>query len=135
MEYRIEKDTMGDVKVPADKYWGAQTQRSSENFKIGGNPIPVEVIRAFAVLKKAAAITNTELSVLDSEKRDLISQVCDEILNGELDDQFPLLVWQTGSGTQTNMNVNEVIANRGHVLSGGKLEDAKWFWRNSGRRR
>lgn len=125
MEYRIEHDTMGEVKVPADKYWGAQTQRSKENFKIGGHTMPMEVIRAYAILKKAAALTNAELGVLPQEKADLIAKVCDEILEGKLDDQFPLVVWQTGSGTQTNMNVNEVIANRGHVLSGGKLTDSK----------
>lgn len=123
--FRIEKDTMGPVEVQADKYWGAQTQRSKENFTIGGQLMPLEVIRAFAILKKAAAYTNTELGVLDKAKRDIISKVCDEILAGELDDQFPLVVWQTGSGTQTNMNVNEVIANRAHVLIGGKLDDEK----------
>ncbi|WP_038028542.1 class II fumarate hydratase [Thermonema rossianum] len=127
MEYRIEHDTMGEVKVPADKYWGAQTQRSRENFKIGGHRMPIEVIRAYAILKKAAALTNAELGVLSQEKADLIAKVCDEILEGKLDDQFPLVVWQTGSGTQTNMNVNEVIANRGHVLKGGQLTDKKKF--------
>lgn len=116
---------MGIVEVPADAYWGAQTQRSFQNFKIGGQRMPVEVIRAFAILKKAAALTNHELGVLPKEKKDLIVQVCDEILAGKLDDQFPLVVWQTGSGTQSNMNVNEVIANRAHVLSGGKLTDEK----------
>ncbi len=122
MEYRIEKDTMGEVKVPADKYWGAQTQRSSENFKIG-NPasMPKEVIAAFGYLKKAAATANCELGVLPEEKKDLIAQVCDEIIAGKLYDQFPLVIWQTGSGTQSNMNVNEVVSNRAHVLSGGKL--------------
>jgi fumarate hydratase, class II len=125
MDYRIEKDTMGEVKVPADKYWGAQTQRSKENFTIGGHLMPVEVIQAFAVLKKAAALANTELGVLPREKADIISRVCDEILAGKLDDQFPLVVWQTGSGTQSNMNVNEVIANRAHVLLGGNLLDEK----------
>jgi fumarate hydratase class II len=125
MDYRIEKDTMGEVKVPADKYWGAQTQRSKENFTIGGHLMPVEVIQAFAVLKKAAALANTELGVLTREKADIISRVCDEILEGKLDDQFPLVVWQTGSGTQSNMNVNEVIANRAHVLLGGNLLDEK----------
>jgi fumarate hydratase class II len=124
MDYRIEKDTMGEVKVPADKYWGAQTQRSKENFTIGGHLMPLEVIQAFAVLKKAAALANTELGVLTREKTDIISRVCDEILEGKLDDQFPLVVWQTGSGTQSNMNVNEVIANRAHVLLGGNLLDA-----------
>ena len=118
---------MGEVKVPADKYWGAQTERSRNNFKIGGEPnkMPIEVIRAFAILKKSAAQTNQELGVLSSEKAALIGQVCDEILTGELDDQFPLVVWQTGSGTQSNMNSNEVIANRGHVISGGQLDDDK----------
>ncbi|MBC7450831.1 MAG: class II fumarate hydratase [Cytophagales bacterium] len=125
MSFRIEKDTMGPVNVPADKYWGAQTQRSIDNFKIGGIPtrMPIEIIRAFAILKKAAAITNAELGVLPKEKSDIIGKVCDEILEGKLDDQFPLVVWQTGSGTQSNMNANEVIANRAHVLLGGKLED------------
>lgn len=122
MEYRIEKDTMGDVKVPADKYWGAQTQRSRNNFKIGPEgSMPLEVVYGFAYLKKAAAHTNCELGVLAAEKRDLIAAVCDEILAGKLDDQFPLVIWQTGSGTQSNMNVNEVIANRAHVLAGNKL--------------
>ncbi len=122
MDYRIEKDTMGDVKVPADKYWGAQTERSRNNFKIGAPAsMPMEIIRGFAYLKKAAAHTNTALNVLSEEKRDLISAVCDEILEGKLDDQFPLVIWQTGSGTQSNMNVNEVIANRSHVIAGNKL--------------
>jgi len=125
MSFRIEKDTMGPVEVPADKYWGAQTQRSKTNFTIGGTIMPMEVIRAFAILKKAAAHTNFELGVLSKEKRDIISTVCNEILEGKLDDQFPLVVWQTGSGTQSNMNVNEVIANRAHVLLGGKLDDEK----------
>jgi len=125
MEYRIEKDTMGEVQVPAEKYWGAQTQRSIHNFKIGGHTMPLEIIKAFAYLKKAAALTNNELGVLDQEKCDLIGQVCDEILSGSLDDQFPLVVWQTGSGTQSNMNVNEVVANRAHVIAGGTLTDAK----------
>lgn len=117
---------MGEVKVPADKYWGAQTQRSCENFKIGGakNQMPLEVIRAFAILKKSAAETNMELGVLPKEKSDLIGKACDEILGGLLDDQFPLVVWQTGSGTQSNMNTNEVIANRAHVINGGSLTDA-----------
>ncbi len=125
MEYRIEHDTMGEVQVPADKYWGAQTQRSRNNFKIGGekNQMPIEVIRAFAILKKSAAETNRDLGVLSKEKAELIAQVCDEILAGKLDDQFPLVVWQTGSGTQSNMNSNEVIANRAHVLNGGSLTD------------
>jgi fumarate hydratase class II len=123
MDYRIEKDTMGEVQVPAHRYWGAQTQRSVENFKIGGHRMPIEIIRAFAVLKKAAALTNTELANFPAEKASLIAQVCDEILAGKLDDEFPLVVWQTGSGTQSNMNVNEVIANRATVLAGGKLGD------------
>ncbi|KPQ15083.1 class II fumarate hydratase [Algoriphagus sp. NF] len=127
MSIRIEKDTMGPVEVPADKYWGAQTQRSINNFKIGGekNRMPIEIIRAFAILKKAAAQTNAELGVLAQDRADAISQVCDEILEGKLDDQFPLVVWQTGSGTQSNMNSNEVIAYRAHVLLGGSLEDEK----------
>ena len=119
MEYRIEKDTMGEVKVPSDKLWGAQTERSRNNFKIGAAAsMPLEVVYGFAYLKKAAAYTNCELGVLPIEKRDLIAQVCDEILNGQHDDQFPLVIWQTGSGTQSNMNVNEVIANRAHQLAG-----------------
>ncbi len=123
MEYRIEKDTMGDVQVPADKLWGAQTERSRNNFKIGVDrtKMPLEIIYAFAHLKKAAAFTNHELGVLSLEKRDLITLVCDEILEGKLDDQFPLVVWQTGSGTQSNMNVNEVISNRSHILEGNAL--------------
>ncbi|SFT73967.1 fumarase, class II [Algoriphagus locisalis] len=127
MSIRIEKDTMGPVEVPADKYWGAQTQRSINNFKIGGekNRMPIEITKAFAILKKAAAQTNAELGVLDQEKADIISTVCDEILEGKHDDQFPLVIWQTGSGTQSNMNSNEVIAYRAHVLLGGSLEDAK----------
>ena len=126
MNYRIEKDTMGEVKVPAEKYWGAQTQRSINNFKIGSEAsMPLEIIYGFAYLKKAAAHTNCELGVLSEEKRDLISKVCDEILEDKHDDQFPLVIWQTGSGTQSNMNVNEVIANRAHVIAGGKLEDSE----------
>lgn len=126
MEYRIERDTMGEVKVPAERYWGAQTERSRNNFKIGPEAsMPKEIIRAFAYLKKAAAHANHELGVLSLEKRDLISQVCDEILEGKLDSEFPLVIWQTGSGTQSNMNVNEVIAYRAHVLAGGKLTDEK----------
>lgn len=121
MKYRIEKDTMGTVEVPADKYWGAQTQRSFQNFKIGGQRMPIEVIHAFAILKKAAALTNYECSVLPKEKAEIIVKVCDEILEGKLDEHFPLVVWQTGSGTQTNMNVNEVIANRAIELLGGEL--------------
>ena len=124
MDYRIEKDTMGEVQVPADKYWGAQTERSRNNFRIGPSAsMPKEIIHAFAILKKAAALTNVDLGVLPKEKCDLIGKVCDEILTGALDDQFPLVIWQTGSGTQSNMNVNEVIAYRGHVLQGGKLTD------------
>ncbi|MGN6264738.1 MAG: class II fumarate hydratase [Ginsengibacter sp.] len=125
MDYRIEKDTMGEVKVPVDAYYGAQTERSIENFKIAQdiNKMPKEIIRAFAYLKKAAAITNFDSGVLSKEKMDLISKVCDEILTGKLDKEFPLVVWQTGSGTQSNMNVNEVIAYRGHVLNGGNLSD------------
>lgn len=127
MNYRIEKDTIGEVKVPADKYWGAQTERSRNNFKIGpAGSMPLEVVKGFAYLKKAAAYTNCDLGVLPAEKRDLIGQVCDEILEGKLDDQFPLVIWQTGSGTQSNMNVNEVIAHRGHELAGKKIgEDDK----------
>lgn len=124
MEYRQEKDSIGIVNVPVDKYWAAQTQRSIQNFKIGGQQMPMEVIEAFAVLKKAAAQTNAAAGVLDQDKANLISKVCDEILAGGLHDQFPLVVWQTGSGTQSNMNVNEVIANRGHVLNGGALTDS-----------
>ena len=124
MKYRIEKDTMGDVKVPSDKYWGAQTERSRNNFKIGAaKSMPLEVVYGFAYLKKAAAHTNCELGVLSENKRDLISTVCDEILEGKHDDQFPLVIWQTGSGTQSNMNANEVIANRAHVINGGILDD------------
>lgn len=122
-KYRKEKDSIGYIDVPADKYWAAQTQRSSENFKIGGQRMPNEVIEAFAILKMAAARTNAEAGVLSKKKAKLIEKVCNEILKGKLEDQFPLVVWQTGSGTQSNMNVNEVIANRGHVLAGGKLED------------
>ncbi len=126
MNYRIEKDTMGEVKVPADKYWGAQTERSRNNFKIGpAGSMPLEVVYGFAYLKKAAAHTNCELGVLSSEKCDLISKACDEILEGKLDDQFPLVVWQTGSGTQSNMNVNEVVSNRAHVLAGNKLGEGQ----------
>ena len=123
METRIERDSIGEIKVPAEKYWGAQTQRSLENFKIGNQKMPIEIIRAFGVLKKAAAITNAELGMLSMEKAELIGKVCNEIIAGKLDDEFPLVIWQTGSGTQSNMNVNEVIANRGHVLTGGKLTD------------
>lgn len=126
MEYRVEKDTMGDVKVPKDKYWGAQTERSRNNFKIGPEAsMPLEIIHGFAYLKKAAAFTNCELGVLAEEKRDLIAQVCDEIIEGKHDDQFPLVIWQTGSGTQSNMNTNEVIANRAHVIAGNKLGEGE----------
>ena len=121
MDFRIEHDTMGEVRVPADKYWGAQTQRSSQNFKIGTEKMPIEIVRAFSILKKAAAITNKKLGKLDEKRMDIISQVCDEIFNGELDDNFPLVVWQTGSGTQSNMNLNEVIANRSNAILGEKL--------------
>ncbi|HTM66250.1 MAG TPA: class II fumarate hydratase [Flavipsychrobacter sp.] len=129
MDYRIEKDTMGEVKVPVNAYFGAQTQRSIDNFKIAQdiNRMPKEIIRAFAYLKKAAALTNNELGVLSDEKTKLIAQVCDEILEGKLDNEFPLVVWQTGSGTQSNMNVNEVIAYRAHVLNGGQLTDKEKF--------
>lgn len=126
MSYRIEKDTMGEVQVPADKYWGAQTERSRNNFKIGPEAsMPKEIIYAFGYLKKAAAMANHELGVLAADKKDLISKTCDEIIAGKLDDQFPLVIWQTGSGTQSNMNVNEVVAYRAHVASGGKLTDEK----------
>ena len=128
MKYRIEKDTMGEVKVPADKLWGAQTERSRNNFKIGQPAsMPLEIIYGFAYLKKAAAFTNCELGVLPIEKRDLISKVCDEILEGMHDDQFPLVIWQTGSGTQSNMNVNEVIANRAHQLAGHVIGEGEKF--------
>ncbi|MFP9115676.1 class II fumarate hydratase [Flavobacterium sp. RHBU_3] len=126
MEYRIEKDTMGEVKVPADKYWGAQTERSRNNFKIGTpGSMPKEIIEGFAYLKKAAAYANHDLGVLSVEKRDAIAQVCDEILEGKLDSEFPLVIWQTGSGTQSNMNVNEVVANRAQVLAGGKIGEGE----------
>ncbi len=129
MVYRIEKDTMGEVNVPSDVYWGAQTQRSIENFKIAQDTdkMPKPIIEAFAYLKKAAALTNYQLGVLPLEKYEAIAQVCDEILEGKLDDQFPLVIWQTGSGTQSNMNVNEVIAYRAHVISGGSLNDKDKF--------
>ncbi len=126
MEYRIEKDTIGEVKVPADKYWGAQTERSRNNFKIGpAASMPIEIVHAFAYLKKAAAHANCELGVLSAEKRDAISTVCDEITAGKLDDQFPLVIWQTGSGTQSNMNVNEVVAHRAHELAGKKIGEGE----------
>lgn len=128
MKYRIEYDTIGEVKVPADKLWGAQTERSRNNFKIGPEAsMPKEIIEGFAYLKKAAAYTNCELGVLNEEKRNAIAKVCDEILEGKLFDQFPLVIWQTGSGTQSNMNCNEVIANKAHVNKGGNLEDAERF--------
>ncbi|NQT78325.1 MAG: class II fumarate hydratase [Bacteroidetes bacterium] len=128
MSYRIEKDTMGNVEVPAEKYWGAQTQRSKNNFKIGEEgSMPKEIIKAFAYLKKAAAMANNELGVLADEKKNLIAQACDEILDGKLDNNFPLVIWQTGSGTQSNMNMNEVVANRAHVLNGGKLGEGTQF--------
>ena len=128
MEYRIEKDTLGEVKVPLNNLWGAQTERSRINFKIGpSSSMPIEIIHAFAYLKKAAAITNHEKGILDTEKKDLISLVCDEILNGMHDNQFPLVIWQTGSGTQTNMNINEVISNRSHQLQGNNLDNGDKF--------
>jgi fumarate hydratase class II len=129
MEFRTEKDTMGEVKVPANAYYGAQTQRSIDNFKIAQdiNKMPKEIIKAFAYLKKAAALTNLDAGVLSKEKSDMIGKVCDEILEGKLDEYFPLVVWQTGSGTQSNMNVNEVVAYRGHVLNGGQLSDKEKF--------
>jgi len=128
MSFRIEKDTMGEVQVPADKYWGAQTERSRNNFKIGpAASMPLDIVYGFAYLKKAAAHANAELGVLPNEKRDLISQVCEEILAGQHDDQFPLVVWQTGSGTQSNMNVNEVVSNRAHVLKGNSLGEGERF--------
>ena len=125
MEFRREKDSLGEVQVPAKQYWAAQTQRSLQNFKIGGaaDKMPLEIIRAFAILKKAAAFTNQDLGVLAADKATLIAEVCDEIIAGKLDEEFPLVIWQTGSGTQSNMNVNEVVANRGHVIKGGKLND------------
>jgi fumarate hydratase class II len=128
MKTRIEHDTMGTVEVPADKYWGAQTQRSKENFKIGdAGSMPKEIIQAFGILKKAAALANFELGVLTEEKCKLIVQACDEVIEGKLDDNFPLVIWQTGSGTQSNMNMNEVVANRAHVINGGSLDDKKKF--------
>jgi fumarate hydratase class II len=128
MTYRIEHDTMGEVQVPADRYWGAQTERSRNNFKIGPEAsMPKEIIEAFAFLKKAAAYTNSDCGILSTEKRDLIAQVCDEILAGKLAEQFPLVIWQTGSGTQSNMNVNEVVSNRAHVLQGNKLGEGTPF--------
>ncbi|MEL0201509.1 MAG: lyase family protein, partial [Flavobacteriaceae bacterium] len=126
MEYRIEKDTLGSVKVPKDVYWGAQTERSRNNFKIGpAGSMPLEIVYGFAYLKKAAAYTNCDLGVLSEDKRDAIAAVCDEILTGQHDTQFPLVIWQTGSGTQSNMNVNEVIANRAHVRAGKTLGEGE----------
>ena len=126
MDYRIEKDTIGEVKVPANRLWGAQTERSKNNFKIGpSGSMPTEIVYAFAIIKKAAALTNHQKGILDKDKLDVISQVCDEILEGKLDNEFPLVVWQTGSGTQTNMNVNEVIANRAHQILGNKLGEGE----------
>ncbi|MEC8603316.1 MAG: class II fumarate hydratase [Bacteroidota bacterium] len=126
MNFRIEKDTIGEVKVPSEKYWGAQTERSRNNFKIGDeSSMPIEIIYAFAILKKAAAIANFKLNVLTQEKMNLISKVCDEILEGKHDNQFPLVIWQTGSGTQSNMNINEVISNRAHVIEGKKLGEGE----------
>lgn len=131
MDFRTEKDTMGEVRVPSEKYWGAQTERSRNNFKIGEPAsMPKEIIEAFAYLKKAAAFTNCDLGVLSTEKRDAIAQVCDEILAGQLSDNFPLVIWQTGSGTQSNMNVNEVIANRAQVLSGKKIGEEPFIKAN-----
>ena len=128
MKYRIEKDTMGEVKVPTEKYWGAQTERSRNNFKIGPNAsMPIEIIYGFAYLKKAAAHANFELGVLEKIKRDSISKVCDEIIQKKYDDHFPLVIWQTGSGTQSNMNINEVISNVAHLKSGGNLTDSKRY--------
>mgnify|MGYP000006912335 CR=1 FL=1 len=126
MEFRIEKDTMGEVKVPMDRYWGAQTERSRNNFKIGPDAsMPLEIILGFAILKKAAAHANHELKVLSRDKKNAIVKVCDEILDNKHDDQFPLVIWQTGSGTQTNMNINEVISNRAHLLEGKKLGESE----------
>jgi fumarate hydratase class II len=124
-KYRKDKDSIGYINVPVDKYWGAQTQRSTQNFKIGGQKMPIEIIEAYAILKTAAARVNADAKVLTKKKAKLIEKVCNEIRAGKLNDEFPLVVWQTGSGTQSNMNVNEVVANRGHVLTGGKLDDAK----------
>lgn len=121
MEYRIERDSMGEMKVPADKYWGAQTERSHQNFRIGGEVMPREITHAFGILKKAAAIANFHLGKMDEEKKDVICKACDEVISGQLNDNFPLVVWQTGSGTQSNMNANEVIANRGNEICGKKL--------------
>ena len=131
MEYRIEKDTLGEVKVPADRLWGAQTERSRNNFKIGPEAsMPIEIIHSYAIIKKAAAITNHSFGVLSKDKMELISTVCDEIIDGKHDDQFPLVVWQTGSGTQTNMNINEVISNRCQQLLKKDLNDEKYVKAN-----
>jgi fumarate hydratase class II len=119
MEYRIEKDTMGEMKVPADKYWAAQTQRSVHNFEIGNEKMPLEVVYGFANLKKACALVNNDLGRLDAEKTSAIAKACETVLSGELDDNFPLVVWQTGSGTQSNMNMNEVVANKATEILGG----------------
>ena len=121
MEYRIEKDTMGEMQVPADRYWAAQTQRSYQNFRIGDEVMPREITRAFGILKKAAALANCKLGKLPEEKKDAIGAACDEVISGELNGHFPLVVWQTGSGTQSNMNANEVVANRGNEIAGKKL--------------
>lgn len=123
MEYRIERDTMGEVKVPADKFWGAQTQRSKENFKIGSEKMPMRVVKAFAILKRSTALANKRLGNLDAEKAEAIAAVCDDVLKGKYDDNFPLVVWQTGSGTQSNMNMNEVVANRATALLKEKNSD------------
>ena len=129
MEFRIEKDTIGEVKVSKDSLWGPQTQRSINNFKIGPkSSMPIEVIHAFAILKKAAAHANFDLGVLSKQKMNLISQVCDEIIGNKHNDQFPLVIWQTGSGTQTNMNVNEVISNRAHIIEGKKMLGFSYFF-------
>ena len=131
MEYRIEKDTIGEVKVPSDKLWGAQTERSRNNFRIGpSGSMPIEIIHSYAILKKAAAITNNSCGILSDEKMKLIVMACDEIVQGKHDNQFPLVVWQTGSGTQTNMNVNEVISNRCQQLAGKDLSDEKFVKAN-----
>ena len=121
MKYRIEKDTMGEMQVPADKYWAAQTERSRLNFQIGGEIMPREITHAFGILKKAAALANCNLGKLPEEKKNAIAAACDEVIAGKLNDHFPLVVWQTGSGTQSNMNANEVIANRGNEIAGQKL--------------
>lgn len=127
MDYRIEKDTMGEVKVPADKFWGAQTQRGKENFKIGSEKMPQRVVKAFAILKRSTAIANERLGNLESEKAQAIAAVCDDVLNGKYDDNFPLVVWQTGSGTQSNMNMNEVVANRATALLKEKIPSLRFI--------